>query len=115
MSFQATFVHGNPIMVDHTPASDVAAGEVLVLTDGIRIAHKAIAAGVKGAVAAGGGVYDLDKAAGGGTALTDGDTVYWDDTNNEGEYDATGNKKFGLAIGAVADAGTTIRAQHIPN
>ncbi len=115
MSFQAEMVHGSPRMVDHTPGSAVAAGDVLVLTDGVRIAHRAIAAGAKGALAAGGGVYRCAKPTGGGTAMPDGDTAYWDDTNNQAENDATGNKKLGLVVGAVGDSDTSVLVHHMPN
>ncbi len=115
MSFQAELVHGSPRMVDHTPGADIAAGEVVVLTDGVRIAHRAIASGAKGALAAGGGVYDFAKPTGGGTAMTDGDTAYWDDTGKQAENDATGNKKLGLVVGAVGDSDTTVLVHHMPN
>lgn len=75
---EATFRHGDPVMVDYTPGADVAAGDVVLLgnltgwTNGI--AHRAIENGVQGALSAGGGVYEvinLNNAA-------DGDKVYWD-------------------------------------
>jgi predicted RecA/RadA family phage recombinase len=75
---EATFRHGDPVMVDYTPGADVAAGDVVLLgnlagwTNGI--AHVPIANAAVGALAAGGGVYEcinLDNAA-------DGDKVYWD-------------------------------------
>jgi len=114
---QATFRHGNPLMVDYTPGADVSAGDVVVLTDAVRIAHVDIPANKLGALAAGGGVYDLAKATGAGTAFTDGDTAYWDDTNNQAANSDGGgtNKKLGLAVGAVGDNDTTVRVQHVPN
>jgi len=95
----------------------VTAGDVVVLTDAVRIAHLDISAGRLGALAAGGGVYDMPKATGAGTAFTDGDTVYWDDGNDQAtNSDGAGaNKKVGLAVGAVGDNDTTVRVQHVPN
>jgi len=114
---EATFVHGNPLMVDHTPGSDVSAGEVVVLTDAVRISHKDIASGMLGALAAGGGVYETAKATGGGTAFTDGDTAYWDDTNNQATNSDGGgaNKKLGLAVAAAGDSDASVLVQHVPN
>jgi len=112
---QATFRHGNLLMVDSTPASDVSAGDVVVLTDAVRIAHVDIPANRLGALAAGGGVYDMPKATGAGTGFTDGDTVYWDDTNDQATNSATGNTKVGLAVGAAGDNDTKVRVQHVPN
>lgn len=113
---QAQFVNGNPLMVDHTPSSAVAVGDIVVLTDAIRIAHSAIAANELGALAAGGGVYDVLKAGGAGEVFTEGDTVFWDDTNNVAVTTVgTSNVVIGLAVAAAADADTSVRVHHRPN
>jgi len=106
--------HGDPLMVDHTPASAVTAGDVLVLVDSVRVAHLDIEAGRKGALAAGGGVYEGPKASGDG-GWSDGDTIYWDDTNDRFTATAGANKIFGLAVGDAADTDTTAIVQHRPN
>lgn len=100
---EATFKHGNPLMVDYTPGSAVAAGEVVELNDVPFVAHNAIAANELGALAARGGVYELTTD---GTTDTPGDTVYWDDTANKITTSASGNPKFGYTLpdqGASAD------------
>ena len=104
-----TFRHGNPLMVDYTPSGgDVAAGDVVIIgsvatnnTAGVGglacIAHADIANNTKGAVAAGGGVYEctnLNNAA-------DGAQVYWDGTNKVTTVTNT-KAKFGYII---ADGG----------
>lgn len=53
----AQFVHGNPLMMDYTPGSAVAAGDVIEINTSCVIAHSAIPADTLGAVACGGGVY----------------------------------------------------------
>lgn len=101
---QATLVKdcGYPI-IDHTPGSDVALGDVLVIVDMIAVAHRAIASGVKGSLMTG-GVFNFTKAAGGSTAIPMGTIVYWDDTNNVATSTASTHKKLGLASKASVDA-----------
>ncbi|MHC2067626.1 capsid cement protein [Bremerella sp. T1] len=114
MSFEAKFDSGDPLMVDHVPAAAVAAGEVVVLADTVRIAHRAIAAGEKGALAACGGTYVVPKAAGGSTAIADGKKVYWDDANNRVTATASTHKRIGYAVGASLDADTSQVIEHAP-
>ena len=62
MAFEAMFKHGNPLMIDYTPTGFVPAGTVLSgVVGGIAtvIAHHDLEANVLGAVAAGGGVYEV--------------------------------------------------------
>jgi predicted RecA/RadA family phage recombinase len=113
MAFEAEFVRGTPLMVDHTPGSNVVAGQVIVIGNVVRVAHRDIAANALGALAAGGGQYRVPKATGGGTAIADGKLVYWDDTNNVVTETAGANKKFGTTNGAGADADAFILVQHI--
>jgi len=106
-----TFVHeGNSI--DYTPSADVAAGEVVVQGDLIGVAKTPIAADKLGALAVT-GVFDFPKAAGGGTAITAGTTVYWDEADEEAKADSeTGdNKLIGKVVQDAADADTTVRAR----
>lgn len=111
---EATFVHGSPLMTDYTPVADVAAGAVIVLADTVRIAHRDIAANQLGALAAHGGVYEVPKTAGGGTAIADGVAVYWDDANNVITATASTHKRIGTTVGASLDADTTQRIVHEP-
>ena len=112
MPFEAQFKHGDPLMVDHTPSgAAISAGQVVVLVDTVRVAHRDIADGALGALAAKGGVYLCAKET--GVAFADGDIVYWDDTNNNLDKTNT-NKKFGTARGAAASEATSALAVHNP-
>lgn len=111
---EATFRSGDPVMIDYTPAAgNVTAGDVILLGNltGLTnvIAHRDIENNVKGAVAAGGGVYDvinLDNAA-------DGDKVYWDGT--KATTTSTNMSTFGFVVsGGGAGANTTCQVFHHP-
>jgi predicted RecA/RadA family phage recombinase len=105
----ARFIHdGNAI--DHTPGSDVAAGDVVVQGELVAIAKRAITANTLGALHTV-GVFDLPKATGGGSAIGAGVEVYWDEGEQVAKTDAeTGsNKKLGKTVAAAADADTTVR------
>lgn len=119
-----TFRHGDPVMVDYTPGSgDIAVGEVVVLgtvtanTSGTgavaAVAHRPISNNVLGAVAVGGGVYDMVNL---NNAAT-GAKVYWDIANNTRKVTtvSTNNAVFGWI---VADGGgganSTAKVIHAP-
>lgn len=106
--------HGSPLMVDYTPDSaDVAAGDVVVSGDLPLIAHRDIADGRLGALAAGGGVYTVTKEA--PLVIAGGAKLYWDDTNDRVTTTASTHKVFGYATPAgAASADTTVRAIHKP-
>lgn len=55
------------------------------------------------------GVFDLPKATGGGTAITAGARVFWDDTNRRITTTATGSFQIGIATQAAATQDTTGR------
>lgn len=114
MSFEAEFVHGDPLMIDHVPASAVAAGEVVVIGDLTHIAHRAIAADEKGALAARGGVYRVPKAAGASSAIADRKKVYWNNSTNVITTTASGNTPIGYTVGASVDADTDQLVEHCP-
>jgi predicted RecA/RadA family phage recombinase len=99
---QADFWHGSPLMMDYTPGSAVAAGDVVVIGEIPCIAHTAIAANEVGAVAVGGGVYRVTTD---GTTDTAGDKIYWNDAANKVTTTATGNKVFGYTS---PDQGATV-------
>lgn len=110
----AKYLHGEAVMVDHTPGSDVTAGDVVVTSATPRIAHKDIPSGVKGALAQMGGVYTFPKTAGGSTAIGDNVLVYWDATNHVITTTSSGNKRLGYTVGASVDGDTTQRVFHHP-
>ena len=96
---QVTFRHGNPIMVDYTPAAgNVAAGEVVLVGNltgwTCGVAHVDITNATLGALSAGGGVYscvNLNNAA-------DGAKVYWDKANDKVTTTSTNNATFGFVV-----------------
>ena len=106
---QAQFIHeGNAI--DYTPGGDVAAGDVVVLSDLVGVAKRDIKANVLGALAVS-GVFDFAKEGGVGVTFAVGDKAYWDDGNDVAvATDGAGaNKLIGKATAAAADADTIVR------
>ncbi|RIK82066.1 MAG: hypothetical protein DCC67_07570 [Planctomycetota bacterium] len=106
---QATFVHDGAA-IDYTPGGHIAAGEVVVIGELVGVARTPIAAGALGALAVE-GVLDFAKATGGGTAISAGANVYWDDTNNVATTTASGNKLIGKCVKAAADGDATVRVR----
>jgi predicted RecA/RadA family phage recombinase len=111
---QAEFIRGNPLMPEYTPGADHTAGDVIVVGEVTRIAHRDLKTGILGALAAGGGEYRVGKATGGGTAIASGKLVYWDDTGNVVTETASTHKVFGVTTSAAADADAYILVQHLP-
>jgi predicted RecA/RadA family phage recombinase len=106
---QATFVHEGDF-IDHTPGADLAAGDVVVQGELVGVATRPIPANTPGGLAAE-GVFDFAKATGGGSGITAGAQVYWDDTANQATTTATGNKLIGKCVRTAADAETTVRVR----
>ena len=106
---QAIFRHDGG-SIDYTPGADAAAGDVIVQGELVGVAKLDIKANTLGALAVA-GVFDFAKATGGGTAITAGATVYWDDTNNVVTTTALGNKLLGKCVKAAADADATCRVR----
>jgi predicted RecA/RadA family phage recombinase len=89
------------LTADYTPASAVAAGEVVVLNSLVAVAKQPIAAGAKGAVALT-GTYSFTKKSGDTFAI--GAPLYWDDANNYMTSTSTTNTFAGFAtVAAGAD------------
>ena len=110
---EATFWHGNPHYVDHTPGSAVAAGQVIVAGDSVYVAHVDIAANEKAAVAAFGGSYKVTADG----ALSGGVQVYWDNGAKKVTATAAGNERFGFVhpdSSSAAD-GDMIYVTHDPH
>lgn len=107
---QTTFKYGTPHMVDHTPGSAVAAGDVVVRGNVPMIAHLDLEANELGALSDGGGIYEMDCNA----AITDGAAVWWDDTNNRATTTATSNTHLGQAVGASYASNTKVLVRHRP-
>lgn len=112
---EATFRHGDPVMIDYTPsAGDVSAGQILLYGNltGLTcvVAHKDIANTVQGAVAAGGGVYDVKVA----SNYAAGTKVHWDDTNAVLTSTSTNFTQFGFTVEAAAAANDVVKVLHHP-
>ena len=112
---EAVFRHGSvQAYLDYTPAAgDVAAGQVVVLGGntglGVGIAHLDIPNGTAGALALGGGVYDVTML----TNIAPYSAVYWDDTNNKVVTTST-LPKFGYLLEGNTGANTVVEALHDP-
>ena len=111
---EAIFRHGDPIMMDHTAAADVAAGEVVIIGNlaGLccGVAHLAIANTAAGALAAGGGIYDVVAT----SNYAAGSKVYWDNSTNKVTTTSTNNALFGFTVEAAAAANAVIEVLHMP-
>lgn len=94
-------------IIDYTPATAVAAGDVIVQGDLIGIATVPIAANTLGALRVR-GLFLMPKAA--GTAINAGTKLYWDAANQRvATTDGGGtNKYLGKAAANAASADTTI-------
>lgn len=109
----AKFVHDGKT-IDYTPASAVAAGDVVELGTIPLVAPVAIPAGVLGALSCD-GVFDLPKTS---DAFTAGDTVYWDndaspvsgDAGSGAADSATGNL-MGVAVADAAAEASYVRVR----
>lgn len=119
---EATFRHGAPVMVDHTPSSgNISEGQVVLLgsvtantagTGAIAaVAHRPIINSTLGALAVGGGVYDVTNL----NNAANGAKVYWDDSNNKVTTVSTNNAKFGYIVAdGAGGANSTAKALHSP-
>jgi len=114
MTFEATFVKDG-VAIDYTPASDVNAGDVVVLGSIPLVAKTDIEADALGAICAE-GVFDVLKD---GSSFTAGDAVYWNTTGTPVGGSATGAATstaagaylMGLALADAAAGATTVRVK----
>ncbi|MFM7844611.1 MAG: DUF2190 family protein [Planctomycetota bacterium] len=104
---QATYVQEGEL-VDYTPGSAVAAGDVVVQGDLVGVVVRPLAAQENGSLLVW-GTFDFTKNT--GVTYTVGTIVYWDDTNNVVTTTATGNKAIGKVVRAAASADTTVRVR----
>lgn len=98
--------------IDYIPAADVAAGDVIVQGELVGVAKKDIKADTLGALAVE-GVFDFPKATGGGSAITAGSEVYWDEGAEQATTNANAgaNKLIGKVILDAADADEYVRVR----
>lgn len=113
---ECTMRQGAPQMIDYTPASgNVSAGQVVLAGNLVGlscgIAHQDITNNTLGALAAGGGVYDVTML----SNLANYALAYWDDTNNKLTSTSTNNAVFGVVVGGGGGgANATVQALHLP-
>ncbi|MBI1371820.1 MAG: DUF2190 family protein [Phycisphaera sp.] len=105
----ATFVQDGEA-IDHTPDTDVAAGDVVVQEDLIGVAKLDIPAGMLGALHVT-GVFNLPKEVGAGKAIAAGKKAYWDATNKVVTTTAGSNKQLGKTVAAAGDNDPTVRVR----
>ena len=91
-------------VIDHTAASDLSSGDVVVCGVEIRVAVADIDSGAVGAVRRA-GVCTLAKAS--GLSWSDGAQLYWDASSECLTTVSSGNTKAGIAVGDAASADTT--------
>jgi hypothetical protein len=113
---EATLRQGAPSFIDYTPAAgNITAGQVVLLGNltGVScgIAHQDITNNTLGALADGGGVYDVVML----SNLANYALAYWDDTNNKLTSTSTNNAIFGYVVGGGGGgANATVQARHLP-
>lgn len=113
---EAIFRHGDPVMVDYTPAAgNIAAGQVILYgnTTGLTclIAHVDIVNNTQGAAAAGGGVYEVTNL----NNAANGAEVWWDDSVNKATTVSTNNALLGfVSSNGGGGANTACRVLHKP-
>lgn len=105
----AIFVQDDDV-IDYTPATDTAAGAVIVQNDLVGVALRPLPANVLGSLAVA-GIFDFPKSTAGGSAIAAGTTVYWNAGAQQATATATGNKLIGKTTKAAADADATVRVR----
>ena len=92
--------------IDHTPAADVAAGDIVAVGKLVGVAKLDIKAAELGALALT-GVYEVAKAS--GTAFAVGMEVAWDATNRKAvAAGASGSVKMGHAVALAGASDPTV-------
>ena len=102
--------------IDHTPGSDLAAGDVVVQNDLVGVTKRSITSGEQGALHVA-GVFDFPKATGGGTDFLAGEAGYWDVGNQRATTDDGGGGRpfLGKAIQPAADDDAVVRLRLSPD
>ena len=113
MTVEARFIHGTPRMVDYTPGTAKTGGSVIVVGDIPLVAHRDIAANEKGALASGGGVYEMTA----GEAIAAGKIVYWKAADGKVTETAGDGSIFGYLEpdSSSSNDGDLVRVIHMPN
>jgi predicted RecA/RadA family phage recombinase len=104
----ASYVQGD-CLIDYTPGSAVAAGEVVVIGSVVAVAPRPIAANALGAVAVE-GVWSMSKNA--GIVIGAGDKVYYYATS--GAVTGATGTAAGFAVAAAASGDTSVKVALVP-
>jgi predicted RecA/RadA family phage recombinase len=107
----ATFVQKGD-SIDHTPATNIAAGTVVVQGDLVGIAKLDIAANTLGSLSVT-GIFDVPKIGGPGMAITTGTMLYWDSANKYATTIEIEGKYMGKAVRDAGDNDATVRVKLI--
>jgi len=102
-----TFLHDGD-SIDYTPMADVAAGQVVVMTDLVGIAKQPIAANKLGSLAVT-GVFELPKSTAAG--ITIGVLCYWDAANQRVSTVETGNTYLGKCVKTADTTDPTVQVR----
>ena len=109
---------GKPLMIDYDPVAAggnaIAAGDVVLVGTRPHVFHSSWTSGIDTKMAAassGGCVYDCPKVAGGGTAITAGTKIYWDDANSRITTTANANL-LGRCVKDASDDATWVLVEH---
>jgi len=106
----AKFIQGGDA-IDYTPATAVAAGDVIQLTDLVGVAKLDIPAGKLGALSVV-GVFDFPKSTGAGQDIALGARLYWDAaTNKVLKAQVAGEPVLGKAVAAAGESDLTVRVR----
>jgi predicted RecA/RadA family phage recombinase len=89
--------------IDHTPTTDIAAGDVVVQGKLVGVAKQPIKAGKLGALAVS-GIFDFPVTSLTGWAV--GDLAYWDNTAKVATETQTGNELLGKTVLVDSRPGT---------
>lgn len=112
---KATFLHGDPLMIAHTAAGTaIDAGDIIMIGDRPHIAHDDIAVGEKGALAAFGGVYRVEKDGTAGPEFSVGEDVAWD-SSGELAVEVADGYGLGYALFAAGTNQAWVDVVHMPN
>jgi predicted RecA/RadA family phage recombinase len=108
---EVIFKQGTPLMVDHTPAGTVLGGQPEVVGDVVLIPHRDLAASKQGALAGGGGIYEVIADA----VIAAGVRVYWNASAGKVTETEGANKIFGWSVAAVSGDGVKFLCVHMPS
>lgn len=97
--------------IDHTPASALTGGDVVVQNSLVGVSPRDVAANDLGAVTIE-GVHNATKDA---SVFAVDDPVYWDDTNNVASADPSLGKYMGYAVAAAATGDATVAVKLDPS